>query len=41
MEHVEPDLRRLADWARMLGAQQEARRVHTPRLGTEHLLFKT
>jgi hypothetical protein len=25
----------------MLGAQQEARRVHSPRLGTEHLLMAT
>jgi hypothetical protein len=41
MEHVEPDPRRLAEWARMLGAQQEARRVHSPRLGTEHLLMAT
>jgi hypothetical protein len=41
MEDAEPDPPRLAEWARMLGAQQEARRVHSPRLGTEHLLMAT
>jgi hypothetical protein len=35
-DEAEPDL---TDWARGLGALQEAERLGTPRVGTEHLLL--